>query len=108
MLDGLVSNVDWCPTILSLFNLIPSTSKHSFIGVSSQFGKIHGFYSSDVSITEMDVDALLVFDCYNIYNYIMKVNGECFGDHVLFHIQPTTKKDDDDSNREAPVLTKPI
>ena len=109
MLDGLVSNVDWFPTILSFANLIPSNSKHSFIGDSSQLGKIHGFYSSDDSITEMDVeDTLLVFDGYNIYDYIMNVNGECFRDHVLFHIQPTTEKDDDNSDSDSPVLTKPI
>ena len=71
---------------------------------SSQLCKIHGFYSSDDSVAAMDVaDTLLVFDGYNI----VIVNGECFRDHVLFHIQPT-EKDDKANDREAPVLTKHI
>ena len=109
VLDGLVSNVDWFPTILSFANIVPTSSKHSYVGDSNQISKIEEFYSSDDSITEMDIaDTVLVFDGYNIYDYIMNLDGESNRDHVLFHIQPTTEKDDEDSDSTLPILTKRI
>ena len=72
MLDGLVSNVDWLPTILSFANLIPNDSTTVLFK----------------NTNDENDDMPLTLDGYNIYNYIMTFDASPIRDHIMFHMRP--------------------
>ena len=78
VLDGLISNVDWFPTILSFAQLIPKESTHVRFDL-----EYNDNYDQDKTNK-----LTLELDGYNMHNYLLGYSTQPIRDHILFHIKP--------------------
>ena len=87
-LDGLISNVDWFPTILSFAKLIPQDSIHVRFDLEYDTRNMNDV--NDISTVTMEIDG------YNMHNYLFNSKNTDIGsddykpvrDHILFHLLP--------------------